>query len=78
MKIAAPDKVTMTFNGQSKTGRLVVRDGSLLMVPDTTDLPTVTLIAAGKGNPFHLTSVSVGATSVTLIGTIDLQTLLGL
>ena len=78
VKIAAPDKVTMTFNGQSKTGRLVVRDGSLLMVPDTTDLPTVTLIAAGKGNPFHLTSVSVGATSVTLIGTIDLQTLLGL
>jgi hypothetical protein len=78
VRIAAPDKVTMTFNGQSKTGRLVVSDGSLLIVPNTTDLPTVTLIAAGKGNPFTLTSATVVAKQMTLIGTIDLQTLLGL
>jgi hypothetical protein len=36
------------------------------------------LIAAGGGNPFQLQSVAVGADAVTLVGTIDLQTLLGL
>jgi hypothetical protein len=78
VKVSSPDKVTITVNGQSKPGHLVVRDGSLLMVPDSADLPTVTLLQAGSGNPFHLTKVSVGATAITLGGTIDLQSLLGL
>jgi hypothetical protein len=38
----------------------------------------VILIDAGHGNPFQLSSVAVGASSVTLAGTIDLQVLLGL
>ncbi|HEX7492255.1 MAG TPA: hypothetical protein VF337_11200 [Candidatus Limnocylindrales bacterium] len=78
VKVAAPDKVTITINGQSKPGHLVVRDGSLLMVPESTDLPTVTLLQTGSGNPFHLTKVSVGASALTLGGMIDLQSLLGL
>jgi hypothetical protein len=78
VKVSAPDKVTITINGQSKPGHLVVKDGSLLMVPESTDLPTVTLLQAGSGNPFHLTTVSVGPTTITLGGMIDLQSLLGL
>jgi hypothetical protein len=78
VKVASPDKVTITINGQSKQGRLVARDGSLLMVPNSTDIPTVVLLQAGSGNPFRLTTVSVGASAVTLDGTINLQSLLGL
>lgn len=78
VKLAAPDKATLTINGHTQTGRLVVKAGALQMVPDSTALPTLTLIAAGHGNPFQLTSVAVGARSVTLVATIDLQTLLGL
>jgi hypothetical protein len=76
VKLAAPDKVTVTINGQSQPGRLVVKDGSLDLVLNSG--VTVTLIEAGAGNPFHFTSVAIGASGVTLVGTIDLQTLLGL
>jgi hypothetical protein len=78
IKFSAPDKAVITFNGQSKTGHLIIRDGSMVLVPDGTGLPTVTVLQAGNGNPFSLTSVNVGATSMMLTGTIDLQTLLGL
>jgi len=36
------------------------------------------MIGAGHGNPFTFTSVRVGANTVTLDGSIDLQSLLGL
>jgi len=78
VKFSAPDKATITFNGQTKIGHLAVSNGSLLLIPDGSGLPTVTLLASGGGNPFSLTSVNVGATSTALTGTIDLQTLLGL
>jgi hypothetical protein len=78
VKLAAPDAVTVTIHGQSAPGHLVVKDGALIMVPVSDSLPTVTLIEAGGGNPFKLQSVAVGAKTVTLVGTIDLQTLLGL
>jgi hypothetical protein len=38
----------------------------------------MTLVKSGNGNPFTFTSVAVNAASVTLVGTIDLQSLLGL
>jgi hypothetical protein len=76
VKLAAPNKVTVTINGQSQPGLLVVKDGSLNLVLSSG--VTVTLIEAGAGNPFRLTSVAIGANGVTLVGTIDLQTLLGL
>jgi hypothetical protein len=78
VKLAAPNIVNMTINGHSAPGRLAVRNGELLLVPDSTALPTVTLIAAGHGNPFTFTSIVVSAGTVTLGGTIDLQSLLGL
>jgi hypothetical protein len=55
-----------------------VKDGALLLVPVSLALPTVTLIGTGNGNPFQFTVVSVGSATVTLVGTIDLQALLGL
>jgi hypothetical protein len=78
VKVAAPNKATLTINGKTQTGRLVVAAGELQLVPDSSALPTVILIDAGHGNPFQLSSVAVGASSVTLAGTIDLQVLLGL
>jgi hypothetical protein len=77
VKFVAPDKVTITLNGKTEPGRLVVKNGSLVVVPDSGALPSLTIIAGGKGNPFQLTSASVGATTITLVGTIDLQSLLG-
>jgi len=38
----------------------------------------VPLLTPGKGNPFHVTAVSIGAAGVTLTGTVDLQSMLGL
>jgi hypothetical protein len=78
VKLSAPDKATLTINGKTETGRLVVNAGALQLVPNSGSLPTLNLITAGHGNPFQLTSASVGASSVTLVGTIDLQALLGL
>jgi hypothetical protein len=77
VKFAAPNKVTMTLNGKTEPGHLAVKDGSLIVVPDSSALPGVTIIAGGRGNPFHLTSVTVGGDTITLVGTIDVQSLLG-
>ena len=76
--LAPPDKITIKAGGQSQPGHLVVQEGALLLVPDGDSLPTVTLIAAGAGNPFEMTSVRIGGERVTLLGTIDLQALLGI
>jgi len=78
VKLSAPDVMTITINGHSQTGHLVAPDGGLLLAFDSAALPTVTLIGAGHGNPFTFTSVIVTAGTVTLGGTIDLESLLGL
>jgi hypothetical protein len=75
---SAPDKVVVTSGGNSQSCRLRVSNGALILVPDGNALPTLTLIAPGSGNPFRLASASVGAKSVTLAGTIDIQSLLGI
>jgi hypothetical protein len=76
--LAAPNKVTLKVGGQSQPGTLVVKDGELDLVPDGPGLPTATLLKSGDGNPFSLTSVVVSGDLVTLSGTIDMQSLLGL
>jgi hypothetical protein len=76
--LAPPDKITIAAGGKKQPGHLLVKDGALLLVPDGDSLPTVILIAAGGGNPFEITSVRIGADRVTLLGTIDLQALLGI
>jgi hypothetical protein len=78
VKFAAPDKVTARINGKSEPGKLVVTAGALQLVPVSGSLPTVILLAAGGGNPFQLTSVAVSPAAVMLVGTIDVQSLLGL
>jgi hypothetical protein len=78
VKLAAPDKVTITVGGQARTGHLVTRNGALEVVFTGMTPSTVTLIGFGDGNPFTFTSVAVHGGSVTLVGTIDLQSLLGL
>jgi hypothetical protein len=78
VKLAAPDKVTVTANGRSEPGRLVVQNGAIVLVPASSSLPVVTLVESGAGNPFHFTSIVIGAKTVTLVGTINLQSLLGL
>jgi hypothetical protein len=74
--LKGPNLVTVTAGGKSQAGRLTTSNGSLLLVPDGDTLPTVTLIAPGSGNPFRVTSVTIGLASVTLVGTIDIQNLL--
>jgi len=76
--LQSPDNVTITAGGHVAHARLQVNDGSLQLVPTGNDLPLLTLIEKGGGNPFALTSVSIGAASVTLVGSLDLQTLLGI
>jgi hypothetical protein len=56
----------------------VAAAGALLLVPDGDALPAVTLMQPGGGNPFHLSSVAVAADHLTLVGTIDVQALLGI
>ena len=75
---SAPDKVVVTAGGNPQTCRLRVYVGGLVLVPDGNALPTLTLLAPGGGNPFQLSSASVGAKSITLVGTIDMQSLLGI
>ena len=74
--LKSPNLVTITVNGKSQSGRLLTSNGSLLLVPNGNTLPTVTLIAPGAGNPFRVTSVTIGLADVTLVGTIDVQKLL--
>lgn len=78
VKLAAPDKVTVTANGKSEPGRLVVQNGGIVLVPASSSIPVVPLVDTGAGNPFHFTSITIGAKTVTLVGTINLQSLLGL
>ena len=74
----APDKVSVTAGGKPQACHLRVIAGALVLVPDGNALPTLTLIAPGDGNPFHLSSATIGLKSITLVGTIDVQTLLGI
>lgn len=76
--LTAPNKVTVKVGGQSQPGTLVVKAGELDLVPDSSGLPTATLLKSGDGNPFTLQSVSMAGDLVTLTGTIDIQQLLGL
>jgi hypothetical protein len=76
--MASPDQVLVTAGGKPQSCRLRAIGGGLVLVPDGNALPTLTLIAPGGGNPFQLSSASVGAKSVTLIGTIDIQAILGI
>jgi hypothetical protein len=76
ISLTSPDKVTLTISGKSQSGRLATSNGSLLLIPNSSFLPPVTLIAPGSGNPFRMTSVQIGATSVTFVGTIDVEKLL--
>lgn len=77
-QLAPPDKVTLTAGGQSQPCTLQVVNGALIMVPTSNDFPSITLIKSGGGNPFTLTSVAVSSERVTLMGTIDVQALLGI
>jgi hypothetical protein len=74
--LQSPDVVTISVGGKSEAGRLVTSNGSLLLVPNGTQLPPTTLIAPDPGNPFRVTSVAIGSAAVTLIGTINIQNLL--
>jgi hypothetical protein len=74
----APNKVTVTIGGKLLTGRLVVSNGALQAVFAGITPSTLPLINAGNGNPIHFTSVAVASSTVTLVGTMDLQTILGL
>jgi len=76
--LAAPNKITVTAGGKSQPGRLVAAAGALLLVPDGDAFPTVALMEPGGGNPFQLTSVTIAPDHLTLIGTIDVQGLLGI
>lgn len=74
--LAAPNAVTLGVGGKSYKGRLVASEGSLLLVPESSAMPTVLLIRPGSGNPFHVYSVAIEETDVTLTGTIDVDDLL--
>jgi hypothetical protein len=74
----APDVVTIKAAGKTVAAHLEAADGILLLVPEAPGFPIVPLITPGNGNPFRVTGASVAAKSVTLSGTIDLQSLLGI
>jgi hypothetical protein len=74
--LKAPDIATVTAGGSSTTGRLVAANGALVLVPNNSSLPTVTLVSPSSGNPFHVTAVSIVAPNLTLTGTLDTQALL--
>jgi hypothetical protein len=74
----APNVVTIKASGKTIAAHLEAADGILLLVPETPGFPIVPLITPGNGNPFRVTGAAVAAKGVTLTGTIDLQTLLGI
>lgn len=76
--LTGPNKVTVKVGGQSQPGTLVVKNGELDLIPDSSGLPTATLLKSGDGNPFTLKSVTIVGDVVTLTGVIDIQNLLGL
>jgi hypothetical protein len=71
-----PNLATITVAGKRQSGTLVVKNGSLLLVPASKSIPTLTLMSPGSGNPFKLTSAAVKGQQITLSGTIDVQSLL--
>jgi hypothetical protein len=76
--LAAPDKVTITALGHSEQARLVVSDGSLIVVPATAGSTAIPLITPSASNPFRVTGVAVAPTGLTLTGTVDVAGLLGI
>jgi len=74
--LAPPNRVTIKTGGRSLPAHLEALDGSLVLVPDGTQLAPITLLAPGSGNPFYVTAVSIAASGATLTGTIDVQSLL--
>jgi hypothetical protein len=74
--VKGPNVVTVTVGSKSQAGRLLTSNGSLLLVPNSNTMPTVTLMAPGTANPLSVTSVSVGSSEMTLVGSIDIQNLL--
>jgi hypothetical protein len=74
--VKGPNVVTITVGSKSQAGRLLTSNGSLLLVPNSNTMATVTLMAPGTANPLSVTSVSIGSAFVTLVGTIDIQNLL--
>jgi hypothetical protein len=74
----APNTVTIKAAGKTVAGHLEAADGILLLVPEQPGFPIVPLITPGNGNPFRVTGASVTAKGVTLSGTVDLESLLGL
>jgi hypothetical protein len=78
VKLSAPNTITIRAAGQTKTGHIVAKNGAIQITVAGLTPSTMVLIQSGSGNPFRFTSVAVGATSGTLAGTIDLQSLLGL
>jgi hypothetical protein len=76
VSLAAPNSVTLTVGGASFKGHLVANGDSLFLASDSKAMPTVLLIKAGSGNPFHVDAVSIDETHVNLTGTLDVQGLL--
>jgi hypothetical protein len=76
--MSPPNAVTLTAGGHAQPCKLVVADGALQLIPDGGQLPTVILLQSGGGNPFTLTSVRIDQGYVILMGTIDVQSLLGI
>jgi hypothetical protein len=72
----SPDVVVMKIASGTFTGRLVTANGSLILVPNSSTVPSVILIDPSGGNPFHADSVSIGPTGLTLVGTMDVEKLL--
>jgi hypothetical protein len=72
----APDAVVMKISSGTFTGRLITTNGSLILVPDSNSVPSVTLISPSGKNPFHVDSVRVGLAGLTLVGMIDVEKLL--
>ncbi len=76
VKLKSPNVVVLTIAGRSGTGRLITANGALILVPDSSALPSVTLIAPSDTNPLHISSVAVGTDTVTLVATLNFQKLL--
>ena len=76
--LAAPNRVTISAAGKVVPAHLEAADGILLLAPDAPGVPIVPLITPGPGNPFRVTGVSIASDGVTLAGTVDLQSMLGI
>ena len=70
--------MTIVTNPGTPEMQVLVKNGALQVTVAGFSPSTITVMDAGTGNPFHFTSVSVAGGTVTLVGTIDLESLLGL